>query len=292
MSAPARSRFSGRIEAAPDSGGLARAPDGVKIAWRSYGQGEPVVLVMGFMGSGHAWFRLLPHVAAARRAIVLDNRGTGDSDRPLGLWSMDDLAGDVLAVLDDAGLDRAHVIGASMGGMIVQHLALDHPERVRSLTLCCTSARSGGRRGPPPWRMLISLTMRPLLGPGRTMRLVAPMLYSERTRDNPERLSEEVTLRAADATPIATAPAQFAAIARHDTRSRLGRLSLPALVVHGEDDGLVPARAGRELAALIPDARLELLPACGHVLTTDCEHEAAEAIVGFLDGVERARPTG
>ena len=101
-----------------------------------------------------------------------------------------------------------------------------------------------------------------------------------------------MALRAADATPIATAPAQFAAIARHDTRSRLGRLALPVLVVHGTDDGLVPASAGRELAALIPDARLELLEGCGHVLTTDCEGEAAQAIVGFLDGVERDRPAG
>ena len=82
----------GRIETEPEEAGVARAAGGVRIAWRAYGEGEPVVLVMGFMGSGHAWFRLLPHIAAGRRAIVLDNRGTGDSDRPLGLWSMDDLA--------------------------------------------------------------------------------------------------------------------------------------------------------------------------------------------------------
>lgn len=287
MSAPAPGRFAGRVEAEPQAVGFARAPGGNRIAWRAYGEGEPVVLVMGFMGSGHAWFRLLPHIAAGRRAIVLDNRGTGDSDRPLGLWSMDDLAADVLAVLDDAGVERAHVIGASMGGMIVQHLALAHPERVRSLALCCTSARSGGRRGPPPWRMLASIGLRPLLGAGRTMKLVSPMLYSERTRrGSPERLAEEVALRNADATPVATAPAQFAAIVRHDTRSRLGNLSPPALVVHGDDDRLVPTAAGRELAELIPGARLELLPGCGHVLTTDCEQEAAEAILGFLAAVE------
>ena len=291
MSAPARGRFSGRIESEPQETGVARAGDGTPIAWRSYGGGEPVVLVMGFMGSGHAWFRLLPHIAAGRRAIVLDNRGTGDSDRPRGLWSMADLAADVLAVLDDAGLERAHVIGASMGGMIVQHLALAHPERLRSLTLCCTSARSGGRRGPPPWRMVASLALRPLLGPGRTMRVVSPLLYSARTRrGSPERLAEEFALRSADATPLATAPAQFAAIARHDTRSRLSGLSLPVLVLHGDDDRLVPPRSGEELAALIPGARLELLPGCGHVLTTDCEYEVAGAIGGFLDRVEASAP--
>lgn len=292
MSAPARPRFSGRVEAEPDATGVARAAGGVGIAWRSYGDGEPVLLVMGFMGSGHMWFRLLPHISAAHRAIVVDNRGTGDSDRPLGLWSMADLASDLVAVLDDAGLEHAHVVGVSMGGMIAQHLALEHPERVRSLTLCCTSARGGGRRGPPPWRMLASISLRPLLGPRRTMRIVSPMLYAARTRDDPARLAEEVAVRGADATPAATAPAQFAAIARHDTRSRLPSLAAPVLVVHGDEDRLIPASTGRELAALIPGARLAVLPACGHVLTSDCEEEAAEAILGFLDGVETGRAGG
>jgi pimeloyl-ACP methyl ester carboxylesterase len=290
VTAPTRTRFAGRIEAAPDASGTARAGEGVRIAWRSYGAGEPVVLVMGFMGSGHAWFRLVPHLAAGRRVIVLDNRGTGESDRPGGLWSMTDLAGDVLAVLDDAEVERPHVIGASMGGMVVQHLALEHPERTRSLTLCCTSARGGGRSGPPPWRMLASLALRPLIGAGRTLRIASPLLYSARTRRDRDRLAEEVVLRAADATPLRTAPAQFAAIARHDTREALAWLSIPVLVLHGAEDSLVPARAGRELAALIPGARLELLPDCGHVLTTDCEHEAAAAIGDFLDHVESARP--
>jgi 3-oxoadipate enol-lactonase len=291
VKAPEPGRFAGRVEAAAGASGVARGPDGVRIAWRSYGEGEPVVLVMGFMGSGHAWFRLLPHVAAGRRAIVLDNRGTGDSDRPRGLWSMTELAGDVLAVLDDAAIERAHVIGASMGGMVVQHLALEQPDRVRSLTLCCTSARKGGRGGPPPWRMLAALALRPLLGPGGTLKIAAPLLYSSRTRGDAERLAEEVALRATDATPFTTAPAQFAAIAGHDTRRDLGRLSMPALVLHGADDRLVPPSAGRELAELIPGARIELLPDCGHVLTTDCEREAAKAILGFFDQVE-SRPAG
>jgi 3-oxoadipate enol-lactonase len=286
VSAPARPRFPGRVETPPDASGTARSGDGTRIAWRAYSEGEPVVLVMGFMGSGHAWFRLLPHIAASRRAIVLDNRGTGGSDRPLGLWSMTDLADDVRAVLDDAGVEHPHVVGASMGGMVVQHLALDHPERVRSLALCCTSPRAGGRSGPPPWRMLASLALRPVLGAGRTIRIVAPLLYSERTLDDADRLSEEVALRTTDATPLATAPAQFAAIARHDTRERLAEVEVPTLVLHGEDDGLVPCAAGRELAGRIPGAQLTVLPGCGHVLTTDCEEEAAVAIEAFLDRVE------
>jgi 3-oxoadipate enol-lactonase len=288
VTAPPRPRFGGRVETSPDASGVARSADGTRIAWRAYGHGEPVLLVMGFMGSGHAWYRLIPHIAAGRRAIVLDNRGTGDSDRRLGLWSMRDLAGDALAVLDAAGVEGAHVIGTSMGGMIVQHLALDHPERVRSLTLCATSARAGGRKGSPPWRILASLGLRPVLGTARTIRLVAPVLYSERTRGDPERLADELALRTTDATPLPTAPAQFAAIVRHDTRSRLEELAgMPVLVVHGSEDRLVPSDAGRELAGLVPGSELAILPGCGHVFLSDCEQEAASAIIAFLDRVER-----
>jgi pimeloyl-ACP methyl ester carboxylesterase len=255
---------------------------GTWIAWRAYGGGEPVLMVMGFMGSAKAWFRLLPHVAAEHRAIVFDNRGTGDSDCPAGLWTMDGLADDALAVLDAAGEESAHVIGVSMGGMIAQHIALNHPERVRSLALCCT--HPGGRPvGRPPWRMVASLALRPLVGPGNTFRIVAPLLYSSRTLGGaPDRLAADIELRAGEQAALATAVGQFAAIARHDTRSRLGELRMPVLVVHGEEDRLVPPDAARDLARLIPHAQLELIAGAGHILGTDAEAETSAALLGFI----------
>ena len=96
-------------------GGIAQNGS-VWLSWRAHGEGEPVLMIMGFMGSAKAWFRLLPHISRDHRAIVFDNRGTGDSDRPGGLWSMSDLVGDALAVLDAAGHETAHVVGVSMGG--------------------------------------------------------------------------------------------------------------------------------------------------------------------------------
>jgi len=275
---------------APQTGAGIADHDGVWLAWHEYGEGDPILMIMGFMGSGRAWYRLLPHLAgpsspSPRRAVTMDNRGTGESDRPLGLWTMDDLAGDALAVMDAAGLESAHVVGASMGGMIAQHLALDHPERVRSLTLACT--HPGGQPGGLPWRMLASLALRPLFGPERTFPLVAPLLYSERTRTrHRDRLAEDLYMRFQDSTPAGTAPAQAAAIFGHDTRARLRELSMPVLVVHGAEDALVPPSAAEELARLIPDARLEIIPRCGHILTTDAEEESAAAILGFLGSLE------
>jgi pimeloyl-ACP methyl ester carboxylesterase len=124
-----------------------------------------------------------------------------------------------------------------------------------------------------------------VLGPARTFPIVAPVLYAEATRrDRPERIREDLRRRIGDETTALTVWAQMAAISGHDTRERLGELEgLPTLVVHGLEDALVPVERGRELAQLIPGARLELVPHCGHVLTTDAEEGTAVPIVEHFE---------
>jgi pimeloyl-ACP methyl ester carboxylesterase len=259
------------------------------IAWREEGPREPglsedpVLMIMGLGASSRLWFRLLPWLTRRHRVIVFDNRGTGGSAAVRGRLTMRGLADDAVTVLDAAGIERAHVVGASMGGMIAQHVALDHADRVRSLVLACTTA--GGRSGAPPWRLLASAAARPLLGPRRSFPLVAPSLYAARTlREHPDRVSEDLDRRMADSTSPLTLYAQLGAIAVHDTRPRLAELEqVPTLVVHGLEDRLVPPARGRELAQLIPGAHLELIPECGHLLTTDAEEQTAGAILGHLD---------
>jgi 3-oxoadipate enol-lactonase len=264
-----------------------RTRDG--IAWRAQGPleadaaGEPVLLIMGLGASSRLWYRLLPSISARYRAILFDNRGTGDSAPVRSRLTMRSLADDALSVLDVAGEESAHVVGASMGGMIAQHLALDHPERVRSLVLACTSA--GGQPGVPPWRLLATVALRPLVGTRLSFPLIAPALYASATlKDRPERAREDLARRIADSSSPITTYAQMAAIATHDTRSRLGALAeTPTLVVHGLEDSLVPPKHARGLAELIPGARLVLVPRCGHVLGTDAEQETAAAILEHLD---------
>jgi 3-oxoadipate enol-lactonase len=259
------------------------------IAWRAEGPldpdapGEPVLLIMGLGASSRLWYRLLPWISRRHRAIVFDNRGTGDSAPVRSRLNMRDLAEDALAVLDAAGEQSAHVVGASMGGMIAQHLTLDHRERVRSLVLACTTA--GGRGGAPSWRLLTAAALRPLIGARRTFPIVAPVLYANATLENrPERVRQDLQRRIADSTSPLTTYAQMGAIAGHDTRARLGELAgVPTLVLHGREDSLVPPERGRDLAALIPGARLVLIPSCGHLLATDAEQETATAILEHLD---------
>ena len=168
------------------------------------------------------------------------------------------------------------MIGASMGGMIAQHLALEHRDSVRSLTLACTTP------GGPQRRAALAAAddrgAAPDSGPKRTFPLVAPALYADDTlQERRARVREDFELRMQDNTSPLTLYAQMGAIAAHDTRPRLRELGgVPTLVVHGLEDNLVPHDRGRELAALIPGARLELVPKCGHLLTTDAEEQVAD----------------
>lgn len=261
---------------------------GGRIAWRAEGPlepgapGEPVLLIMGLGASSRLWYRLLPWISRRHRAILFDNLGTGSSTPVRSRLTMRALADDAGAVLDAAGVSSAHVIGASMGGMIAQHFALDHPERVRSLVLACTAA--GGRNGAPPWRLLATAALRPVLGASRTFPLVVPALYAGATiEQRPERMREDLKRRIEDGTSPLTVYAQMGAIGGHDVRARLPELEgVPTLVLHGLEDRLVPLERGRELAELIPGSRLELIPSCGHLLTTDAEQEAATAILEHL----------
>ena len=266
------------------------------IAWHERGPveaeapGEPVLMIMGLAASSRLWYRLVPWISRRNRVLLFDNRGTGDSAPVRSRLSMAGMAEDAIRVLDAASADSAHVVGASMGGMIAQHLALDHRDRVRSLVLACTTP--GGRSGLPPWRMLAATALRPFLGSRRTFPLVAPVLYAAKTRaEEPNRIREDLNRRIEDNTSPVTVYAQMGAIAGHDTRNRLGELAgLPTLVVHGLEDSLIPPDRGRDLARLVPAARLELIPSAGHLLATDSEEDTASAILTHLERAAANEP--
>jgi 3-oxoadipate enol-lactonase len=110
-----------------------------RIAWERRGAGAPVVLVHGLGYARWGWEPVADLLAERFEIVLLDNRGIGQSEAPPGPYTVAEMAGDVLAVMDDAGLERAHVVGTSLGGMIAQELALAHPERVDKLVLVCTT---------------------------------------------------------------------------------------------------------------------------------------------------------
>ena len=117
--------------------------DGTKIAYSAWGRrdGTPVLMIQGLGMDGRGWALQRGAFGRRHRCLAPDNRGTGDSDAPPGPYDLSEMARDAIAVLDAEGIDRAHVVGASMGGVIAQIIGVMHPDRVRSLTLACTSCR-------------------------------------------------------------------------------------------------------------------------------------------------------
>lgn len=265
---------------------------GVTVSYDDRGPRDapPVVLIMGLGGSGASWYRMLPHLEGDYRLLVVDNRGTGGtSDPPLRRpLQLADMVRDIVAVLDDAGVDAAHVHGISMGGMISQQLALRHPDRVRSLALGCTTAGHRIGRQQPPWRLLVGGALGPL-DPKRSWRVVEPALYARRTIEaGRDRIREDLRVRARERLGVRTVPAQLVAAAGHRAHDRLSRLTdIPVTVIHGDEDRLIPVGVGRDLASRIPGSHFVELDECGHVMSTDAEQRYADVLRAHLARAER-----
>lgn len=255
--------------------------EGARIYWDEHGEGEPLLLIMGLGSASDLWHRLLPALSARYRTILFDNRGVGRSDVPPGPYSITAMGADAAAVLDDAGVESAHVLGFSLGGFIAQELALRYPGRVRSLILAGTAC--GGKeavRAAP--EVLVALEARGVRTPEEGFWMIAPYNYDPST---PRTLLEE-DLAVSLHTPLKREGymAQLQAIVSWvGSCNRLSSLGVPALIIHGESDRLVPPENGRILARIMPHAKLVMLPGAGHRFMTDQPVAAGEAILSFLD---------
>jgi pimeloyl-ACP methyl ester carboxylesterase len=267
--------------------------------------GEPLLLIMGLGMQLTAWPDELVQALVSRgfRVLRLDNRDAGLStgfdhlgvpSLPLVMlghalrwpikapYTIEDMARDALGVLDALGVRRAHLCGASMGGMIAQHLAARHPERVKSLTLIMTSsgARHLPQAAPSIRRALIS---RP---DGRDpaaviahLQRVYRLIGSPAFPSDPERLHQRLQASVARAWRPAGVARQIVAIAADGSRAHLlPRISAPTHVIHGEADPLVPVEAGRELARHIRGATSDIIAGMGHDLPVQLLPRIAEGI--------------
>ena len=179
------------------------------------------------------------------------------------------MAADAVAVLDAAGIARAHVYGMSMGGMIAQELALRYPERVGALVLGATAPGGASATSPDP-EILAFLARRAALPDEEGRWASVPYVYSVRTRsEGGQRIGEDFARRRSYAFHPDGYRAQLAAALRHDAGARLGAITAPTLVVHGAEDRMVPPENGRTLAAAIPGAESLLLDDAAHLYTTD-----------------------
>lgn len=253
---------------------------GTRIYWDEEGQGEPLLLIMGLGYPSAAWYRTRPVLSARFRTIAFDNRGVGRSEMPAGPFPIPLMASDAAAVLDAANVEKGHVLGMSMGGMIAQEFALQYPHRVLSLVLGCTAA--GGptavRAEPDATKMLMA---RGNMSREEAAQAALPFIYHPHTPQ--ERIEEDLKVRQPWFPHPDAYNAQVQGILAWEGYSRISQIRLPTLVIHGESDRLVPAGNGRLIAERIPGAKLVLVPDASHIFTTDQPQIAHRAILEFLE---------
>ena len=234
---------------------------------------------MGLGYSHEMWHRTLPAMAEHYRTIVYDNRGVGKSDVPAGPYPMAQMADDAAAVLDAAGVERAHVYGISMGGMIAQELTLNHPQRVRSLILGCTAC--GGANAVPAAAPVMQILMdRATMTPEEGVQAMVPFIYSTSTPR--ARIDEDLAIRRRTFPQAAGYLAQIQGVLAWSSFDRLPHIRVPTLVLHGDADQLAPPENGHILARKISGARLRLFERASHIYPTDEPEASNQEVLCFL----------
>jgi len=260
--------------------------DGATLAYRLVGDEQnatPLVMVMGWSGVKEDWHGLDARLARHRPVLVLDNRGMGESDLGDGPYTMPQLAADVAAVIEAVGWRHVDVFGVSMGGMIAQTMAVEHPAYIRRLVLGCTTT-VGLPEVPADPQTLEQMTLTPNRPAREQVREMLTAVYTEAwICEHPDTFEARIEHSLAYRRPWQGIANQFAAISAFDVRPQLAQIDAPALVLHGDADKLIPLANGQRLAQGLPNADFVHLPQAGH-LFWDMAPEATERHVrAFLD---------
>lgn len=256
----------------------------IDLYYEVHGEGEPLLLIMGLSLDSRSWYRTVPALSEQYKVIIFDNRGVGQSSKPQTPYSIELMAEDARAVLDAAGVETAHVYGISMGGMIAQRLAAKYPERIKSLILGCTT--SGGANHVQPGAdvsMLMLSRASSTATPEEMAWATAPILYSQSFIDNHrEMVAEDIARRIENPILPYAYMLQLQACLAHDTYDLIDQIKVPTLVIHGDEDKLVPYENGVTLAKKIPNVEFLTVPGAGHIYVTEARDLVNNKVLDFL----------
>lgn len=253
----------------------------ILVYYEEAGSGDPLVLIMGLGGDLQGWALQVPELSKHYRVITFDNRGAGRTSAPDRPYSIAGMAQDTIALMDRLGIEKASVLGFSMGGFIAQELALAHPNRVDKLILLASAPYIDGYTRTVV-RGLID-ARRSNMSREQIVRLTSAFLYSPELLDDEERYEKSILNSLANQWPQQDHAfiRQARAVLEFDARDRLSNIKQPTLVVGGKDDALLPIRNSQRLARLIPNATLKELPG-GHVGAMEYPNEYNQAFLEFL----------
>ncbi|RIK17883.1 MAG: 3-oxoadipate enol-lactonase [Anaerolineae bacterium] len=255
--------------------------NGIDLYYETVGQGEPILLLHGLGSCAEDWALQIPALAQRYRVIAADMRGHGHSDKPHGPYSVAMMATDVLGLLDGLGIKSTHIIGLSMGGMIAFQLAVDHPDRVRSMVIVNSApalvAQSFGEKLNIKQRLLLAQ----LFGPARTGRFLSKRLFP---KPDQEFMRAQLIERWAKNDKDAYL-ASMRALIGWSVLDRVGSISCPVMVIAGDRD-YTPLEAKRKYVALIPNAQLKVIEDSGHATPIDQADRFNACVLEFLSGVD------
>ena len=256
-----------------------------KLYYELHGEGRagvPLVLAMGIGGSCRGWLPIqVPEFARHRRTLIFDYPGVGNSEGEDGAFTTADLADTVAGLLDALAIERATVLGAFMGGMVAQELALRRPERVERLVLVGTYARPDAKR-----RMLLA-HWRELARIGVPLEVLVRdrLLWTaqDETIEQTDLIEQMIAFFSRDGAPLSSElfARQCDACIAHDTLDRLHEIRRPTLVVCGRNDALTPPKFHRQLADEIPDARLVTFAYGAHLVMVETAEAFNRAVIDF-----------
>ncbi len=241
----------------------------------------PVFFISGLGGDRGSWPLQAGPFSKDRPVVLHDHRGTGKSANPPGVYSVENMAGDVAAIMEDAGIESAHMVGSSTGGAIIQVLAIDHASKVKSAAICSSWPKSDAffiRQFTMRKKILLEM------GWETYTRLSALSLHSPKFfTDNHERIEEKETLAIKNAPPAKIMVERIDAIIAHDQMDRLGQITAPTLVAVARDDACTPPYYADQLTEKIPGARLHLFDWGGHFVYMARPDEFNAVIRRFIE---------
>jgi len=259
--------------------------NGIELYYEVQGAGKPLVLISGLGYSLWQWHRMVPLLAEHFQVVTFDNRGVGQSDKPAGPYTAGMLAADTVGLLDALNIEKAVILGHSMGGFIAQSMALDFPQRVEKLILCSTNF--GGPHHvpvtPEAMKVLADVTSDPLTRFKNGLSVSTAPGWAEK---NPGMIEEWVKWRVANPIEPAHYQAQMAiglslmpeAAAFED---KLPRLDVPTLILFGAHDKVVPPANADLLAQKIAGSQVVIFPDAGHFFPIEIPEAASRTIMDF-----------
>lgn len=255
------------------------------IYYEVHGSGEPLVLITGLGWVTSAWFNQVDAFKKNFQVILLDNRGAGRTEAPDAPYSTLQMAQDVAALLEVLNIPAAHILGHSLGGCVAQQIAIHYPQKVKSLILFSTFAKSLPRN-----QFVLGVSVEALqqnIPIALRARAFLPWIFGDNFLANNDYVSMMIAGAVNNPNPQKSHAFlhQVMACCQHDTTKTLHKVTAPTLIIVGEEDVLTPLANSQQLATLIPQAKLSIVPHAGHIATMENPEYFNDLVLSFLQNL-------